>query len=151
MYLCSSATHIPPGSAHDDKIVASCFVVCTYWLCVCVCLCCFELCLPLCEIRRSGAAPQNPRDASLVEMKSFKKLGTETGNPSSSIFICFSFAWRPGRERGGGPMMTRLSLHSLSSALVESVCLSPQLWILSPFIWNPYFCMKGVNSCVGTM
>ena len=29
-YIYTSAMRTPPGSAHDDQVVASCFVVCTY-------------------------------------------------------------------------------------------------------------------------
>ena len=38
VYVCiySIAPRIPPGSAHGDKTVASCFVVCVHRLCVSV-------------------------------------------------------------------------------------------------------------------
>ena len=36
LYIYSIAPRIPPGSAHGDKTVASCFVVCVHRLCVSV-------------------------------------------------------------------------------------------------------------------
>ena len=36
VYVYSIAPRIPPGSAHGDKTVASCFVVCVHRLCVSV-------------------------------------------------------------------------------------------------------------------
>ena len=102
IYIYSIAPRIPPGSAHGDKTVASCFVVCVHRLCV------------------SVSAALSSVSLYLKSIFLYRKYCSR--QPVLLDVIWFSFGWRAWGYPEDGPTSTRLSLHALSSALIDSVC-----------------------------